>query len=116
MLTKEVADLLHCRPGKYLVTVYHISAINFKFRFKCAVGGEWKASSEFSQNQLKKWTQKKRNDNDGITSINIGLVCKIHGGAPQQTTIKCRGPCGQMKVRDAFSKNQRNKPDAVSTP
>ncbi|EMR61801.1 hypothetical protein UCREL1_11267 [Eutypa lata UCREL1] len=81
-------------------------------RFKCAVGGEWKTNSEFSQNQLKRWSQKKRHDNDGITSVNIGLVCKVHSGAPQNTTIKCEGPCGQMKVRDAFSKNQRNRPDA----
>ena len=115
MLIKETADLLPCHPGRYFKTAYHVSTIDFNFRFKCAVGGEWKANSEFSQNQLKRWSQKKRHDNDGITSVNIGLVCKVHSGAPQNTTIKCEGPCGQMKVRDAFSKNQRNRPDAVST-
>ncbi|KAK7755895.1 hypothetical protein SLS62_002182 [Diatrype stigma] len=83
-------------------------------RFKCSVGGEWKANSEFSQNQLKRWTQKKRHENDGITSINIGLVCKVHSGAPPDPIVRCQGPCGQKKAREAFSKNQRNKPDAVS--
>ena len=84
-------------------------------RFKCAVGGEWKPSAEFSQNQLKLWTQRKRHDNDGITSINIGLVCKVHNSGPQLAQIKCQGPCGLRKSREAFSKRQRNQPDAVST-
>lgn len=83
-------------------------------RFKCAVGGEWKLSSEFSQNQLKLWTQRKRHDNDGITSANIGLVCKAHNSGPQLAQVKCQGPCGLRKHREAFSKRQRNQPDAVS--
>ncbi|RYP56022.1 hypothetical protein DL771_012186 [Monosporascus sp. 5C6A] len=81
------------------------------FPTQCAVGGEWKPASEFSQTQLKKWSQKKR-ENDGITAANIGLTCKVHSGGPQSTQIKCQGPCGIRKHREAFSKSQRNRPDA----
>ncbi|RYP28018.1 hypothetical protein DL767_007418 [Monosporascus sp. MG133] len=79
---------------------------------QCAVGGEWKPASEFSQTQLKKWSQKKKGENDGITAENIGLTCKAHTGGPQSSQIKCQGPCGIRKHREAFSKSQRNRPDA----
>ncbi|RYP04974.1 hypothetical protein DL765_009995 [Monosporascus sp. GIB2] len=79
---------------------------------QCAVGGEWKPASEFSQTQLKKWSAKKKHENDGITAANIGLTCKVHTGGPQSTQIKCQGPCGIRKHREAFSKSQRNRPDA----
>ncbi|RYP92378.1 hypothetical protein DL770_001478 [Monosporascus sp. CRB-9-2] len=99
-------------PGSQASTNYTSRATALPTQFRCAVGGEWKPASEFSQTQLKKWSQKKKRENDGITAANIGLTCKVHTGGPQSTQIKCQGPCGVRKHRDAFSKSQRNRPDA----
>ncbi|RYP68720.1 hypothetical protein DL769_005441 [Monosporascus sp. CRB-8-3] len=99
-------------PRSQASTNYTSRAIALPTQFRCVVGGEWKPASEFSQTQLKKWSQKKKHGNDGITAANIGLTCKVHTGGPQSTQVKCQGPCGIRKHREAFSKSQRNRPDA----
>ncbi|RYO74178.1 hypothetical protein DL764_010932 [Monosporascus ibericus] len=99
-------------PPSQASTNFTSRATALPTQFKCAVGGEWKPASEFSQNQLKRWSQKKKHENDGVTAANIGLTCKLHTGGPQSSQIKCQGPCGIRKHREAFSKSQRNRPDA----
>ncbi|KAI5862376.1 hypothetical protein GGS23DRAFT_610560 [Durotheca rogersii] len=77
--------------------------------FKCAVGGEWAPSDNFSKSQLSKWTKKKKSPNDGVTPENIGLICKDHPQGPTpEREIKCNGPCGTWKQQKYFSKIQRN--------
>ncbi|KAI0900802.1 hypothetical protein F4806DRAFT_168403 [Annulohypoxylon nitens] len=80
--------------------------------FKCAVDGKWLTPDHFSQTQIAKWFQKKREFYDDVTPDTVGLICRQHTeeGQRQQNKIEihCTGPCGQWKHRDEFSKNQRN--------
>ncbi|KAI0479245.1 hypothetical protein GGR56DRAFT_369371 [Xylariaceae sp. FL0804] len=81
-------------------------------RFKCAKGGEWKRTAEFSQAQQDRWRKAKEADTANIiTPESIGLVCKIHA-QPAQRERRCRGPCDRILTLKAFSKFQRNRPDA----
>ncbi|KAI1093755.1 hypothetical protein F5B19DRAFT_500727 [Rostrohypoxylon terebratum] len=80
--------------------------------FKCAVDGQWLSSDHFSQTQIAKWHQKKRQLQDGVTPNTVGLICKHHieqsQGMQNRLEIHCTGPCDTWKPRHRFSKNQRN--------
>ncbi|KAK5629366.1 hypothetical protein RRF57_005081 [Xylaria bambusicola] len=72
--------------------------------------GQKKPPAAFSQSQIQKWRNKKRNDRyNEVTPDNAELVCKDH--AFDQREIRCHGPCDRIKIVDHFSKNQRNNPE-----
>ncbi|ORY56107.1 Stc1 domain-containing protein [Pseudomassariella vexata] len=75
-------------------------------RFRCAVDGKMEPPTAFSNNQLAKWHNTKKSNNDGITPFNIKLTCRKHSGEPARE-LKCHGPCGLWKARDKFSHSQR---------
>ncbi|TGJ85374.1 hypothetical protein E0Z10_g3392 [Xylaria hypoxylon] len=75
-----------------------------------SVCGKGKPPAAYSQTQLQKWYNKKRNDRrNEITPDNIGLTCKDH--LSDQREIRCHGPCDRLKVVAHFSKRQRNDPE-----
>ncbi|KAI0513201.1 hypothetical protein F5B22DRAFT_278590 [Xylaria bambusicola] len=75
--------------------------------FTCRQCGQKKPPAAFSQSQIQKWRNKKRNDRyNTVTPENAELVCKDH--AFDQRELRCHGPCDRIKIVDHFSKNQRN--------
>ncbi|KAI8634180.1 hypothetical protein F5Y19DRAFT_202970 [Xylariaceae sp. FL1651] len=75
--------------------------------FTCSLCQKKKVPAEFSQAQIRKWHNKKRNDRyNEVDSVSIGLTCKAHIPGTSRE-MRCHGPCDRMLVPDRFSKNQR---------
>ncbi|KAI1825694.1 hypothetical protein F4861DRAFT_161701 [Xylaria intraflava] len=76
--------------------------------FRCRVCGQNKVPGAFSNSQIQKWRNKKKNDRrNEITPETVGLICTGHDG---ERDLRCHGPCDRSKPVQLFSKTQRNAP------
>lgn len=75
------------------------------YRWKCAIGGEWKPTGGFSERALNGvlW---KLQMNQKVDPANSGMKCMEHTTA-NRNEIHCQGPCNRIKPIGEFSKSTR---------
>ncbi|SPO03415.1 uncharacterized protein DNG_06098 [Cephalotrichum gorgonifer] len=81
----------------------NIYAILHESQYRCAVGGEWKPPSNFSNKNLNA-LRSKVGRGQRVTPANTGMVCRDHSGEPRLER-RCGGPCNQVKMLAEFSKS-----------
>ncbi|KAL2107681.1 hypothetical protein VUR80DRAFT_4880 [Thermomyces stellatus] len=72
-------------------------------QYRCAVGGEWKPRSSFSQKNHNNLENKVKIGMK-VNPANTGMKCRDHSGEPKLER-RCEGPCNKVKPLSAFSKN-----------